>query len=454
MRPRAASATRSSASATAKRGTAPSTVALWVLVAGASLTLALHVGSAGLREPTLGFTAYYTAAWLVANDDEPPQLYDHRWFLDQTPRAGIREPRDIFNINPPPAALLFLPLVILEPRDAKLAWSLLNVGFLAGSLLVLRRTLRVAFPRATANRFWFPALCGLALVSRPIQENLRLGQAYGLMLLLAIVALDGFVRAYPGRAGAALGAMAATKTSGVLLWVALLMERRPRPLLWGGLTAVAVAVASLPFIGSAAWWEYPQWLPSLFGQRWTGLTVYQTLPSLIHHLTTYDASASPEPPLRAAWLAMPLATLLSALALAAMLFALWPLARGLPLPALRAMRFGALLALSVPLQPLGEDYHYALLLPAGAIALLAAVELPSGRRPAIAAVLASTGALLVVAPLPYTSSSLATGWWALLAYPRVYGALLLAGVIARIAMRERMEWTSALRQRGFQVSRR
>jgi hypothetical protein len=42
--------------------------------------------------------------------------------------------------------------------------------------------------------------------------------------------------------------------------------------------------------------------------------------------------------------------------------------------------------------------------------------------------LLASGVLLVGAPLPYQSPALSAGAWALLAYPKLYGALLLWAV--------------------------
>jgi hypothetical protein len=82
----------------------------------------------------------------------------------------------------------------------------------------------------------------------------------------------------------------------------------------------------------------------------------------------------------------------------------------------------AAMCLVVPLQPAGEEYHYTLLLPV-LLVLLAIL-----RRPlALTAVL---GAALLFALPAYFVDTAAFGGWprALLAYPRMYGALLLWGI--------------------------
>jgi hypothetical protein len=74
------------------------------------------------------------------------------------------------------------------------------------------------------------------------------------------------------------------------------------------------------------------------------------------------------------------------------------------------------LLLSVILVPAAEQHHYILLFPAFA---LAALSFNLSRIPLLAAT------ALVAIPLAYGSKELSEGWWSLLAYPRLYGAILL-----------------------------
>jgi hypothetical protein len=83
-----------------------------------------------------------------------------------------------------------------------------------------------------------------------------------------------------------------------------------------------------------------------------------------------------------------------------------------------------MMCLVVPLQPAGEEYHYTLLL------VVLIVVLASWRGSATGA-LALIAALLLFALPPYFLDTAAFGGWpqALLAYPRMYGSLVLWGVL-------------------------
>src|SRR5207247_1395189 len=87
-----------------------------------------------------------------------------------------------------------------------------------------------------------------------------------------------------------------------------------------------------------------------------------------------------------------------------------------------ALAFAAWAALSVVLSPVSLDYHYSLVLPSIAIVLAYWRD----TRPARAFSLVVAAAIVLIgAPLPYKSPMLSVGGWALLAYPKLYGALLI-----------------------------
>jgi len=90
------------------------------------------------------------------------------------------------------------------------------------------------------------------------------------------------------------------------------------------------------------------------------------------------------------------------------------------LPTSRALGAGA--ALSVVLSPLAEQYHFLVVLAPLSVAASLRLDL---RR---AALFALAGAMLTV-DLPFKSPALWNGATALLAYPRLYGALIVWGLL-------------------------
>jgi ABC-type molybdate transport system permease subunit len=121
------------------------------------------------------------------------------------------------------------------------------------------------------------------------------------------------------------------------------------------------------------------------------------------------------------WLAraLALATLLLTLAISALLARRAGDGRNA-----RALTLALWFAPLVASAPVGEGYHYTMVLPALLVAIWWAWRMGAALHWWVWAALA-LAALLMGAPLPYKSARLEAGWLALLAYPRVYGAYLL-----------------------------
>ena len=133
--------------------TGTSTRLAWVLAALSAGLLLIHGLLPHGGELSNGFAAYYASAWLVADGADVGHFYDDDWFRAQLPRAGLPGIADIYNVNPPTTALIFLPLVPLSPPATDWLWLAACVLFLVAALIVLVRTLREV---DGAPRRWCP----------------------------------------------------------------------------------------------------------------------------------------------------------------------------------------------------------------------------------------------------------------------------------------------------------
>jgi hypothetical protein len=314
------------------------------------------------------------------------------------------------------------------------------VALLLGGLVLLARGL--ALPAR-----WGLWAMPLALLYAPVTENLRAGQVYLLLFFLLCAAFWGLARSDDGRwamddsrrdvnvdrlssivyrqhhvvAGLALGLMLALKFAGAWLWPPLLIAGRWRALAWAGVCVAAIALISLPLIGMGAWQSFFALLPDSLTDPRRTVTAYQTVTSLFSHLLTYDARWNPAPLVDAPGVAR--ALILGVTFGALLLSARW---------ARRAERSRPLgmalcMALVVTNAPFAEGYHYPLTLAPLLVAGWWARRAQLGWR---AWAMLALAALLLGAPLPYKAAQIQAGWWALAAYPRVYGAYLLWGWIA------------------------
>lgn len=395
----------------ARRGLEIPRLVLWGLVLILAVRLALSLPQDAVR-PSHGFIAVYTTAQLLREGADASLTYDDDWFKAQIARflPGIGD----VNINPPTFALLGLPLTGLDYTGARVVWTLVSLVALIAAVGWIIYSLPL-------TGGWALLLVAYALIAQPVDANFFLGQIYLILLLLYVVTWQGFRNGRDGWLGLALGSMGIFKLAGITLWPLLVVRWRWRAILIGVGTMALVAVVSLPWLGWHAWQIYPYWVGRFNSDPSLAVTAYQTQLSLVWHLFTFDPQWNPTPlfpaPLLATWLPRLGVVLLVGLPLYLAYLA-------------RATRhsddliFAALVVANVIVGTATLDYHYALLLLPIAVLMAWARE----RRSLWVWLILGCAMWLIAADLPYRSPRLAVGAWALLAYPKLYGAWLLWGL--------------------------
>jgi hypothetical protein len=356
-----------------------------------------------------GFGAYYTSAVLLRDGDDVAHFYDDRWFNAQV-GAIVPGVQDIYTPNPPTTAALMLPLAPLSYGTARTIWTVLNLMLLAVVLWWMAREARLSTP-------WALGLASLALIAEPVYANLRQGQAYVLLLALTVFTWHGYRSRRDGLAGIALGLMLVFKTAGILLPLLLIRRRRWFALGATCVTGLIVFLASLLTMGESAWRTYFDVVSGQRNEADFAVTAYQNQFSLVHHLFVFDPQWNPHPLFQQRVVGEWLSFVATTAVVAAALLILWRSRSD-------DLSLGALVIASIVISPYSLDYHYTLLLLP--IAILVG-DFERGRAGWSWVPLAS-GCLLIAAPLPYLSTRLSSGAWALLAYPKLYGALLLLGL--------------------------
>jgi hypothetical protein len=200
---------------------------------------------------------------------------------------------------------------------------------------------------------------------------------------------------------------------------------------------LAIVAASLLVLGVGPWLRYAALLGRFGTHPELAVTAYQDVPGLFLHLFRPDDTWNPSPLLAAPVLATFLIVASALTMVGLTLRQTWwldPASRRA-----RALAFAAWVTLDVVLSPVSEDYHYVLELAPIAILLADWRDARPGRRWLAILVI---GIGLIGAPLPYKVASLAMGGWSLLAYPKLYGALLLWGLAFSALHRER-SWSGS-----------
>jgi hypothetical protein len=364
-------------------------------------------------QETQGFIGVYTSARLLREGAEVQQFYSD-WFPQQMAHMGFTV-REVFGGNPPTAALIGLPFSPLSYIDARVGWSVLSLLVLAAALMAL--------VRLTGLRgIWVPTFLAGVLSFQPLHANIRFANMYVVLLGLLTLAWWGYRQGRQWAIGPALGLMMIFKVSGGGILLLLLVQRQGKALLLIAGTAVATVLVSLPLLGIESWRTYLSLLSKLVSDPSIAVAARQSMSGFFRHLFTFDAFWNPAP-----WFVAPvLAEVLFGLSLvAALLPAAWLAARHGPSDLL----FAAFTVISIILVPTALDYHYTLM-----ILPLALVWATLQQRPRVLPLAVFAAAAFAMgADLPYQSPRLSEGLWALLAYPKLYGAWLLWGLATYLA---------------------
>ncbi|MCH8144307.1 MAG: DUF2029 domain-containing protein [Gemmatimonadetes bacterium] len=391
------------------------TAVLWIVAAMLGVRLAILV-SQRVDEPAHGFVSHYAAARLLTEGADVAQFYDDSWFEGQVVRF---EPTvtDVFGANMPTMSLLMVPLTILDYRGARVVWTAVSLLLLIATSVWLVRSLNI-------REGWVPGFFCFVFLYQPVYENLSHGQMYVLVLVLLSLAWQGYSAVRAGLLGTTLGALFVTKTAALMMWPLLLVQRQWRALMLGAVTILVVAVGSLPVMGINVWKVYLGKAAALPSNPLLAVTAYQTQLSFFRHLFVFQDPAIGEPIANLPFLGAVFPWIGVAVLLGISAFVAYRCGKS-------DLIFAAFVLISLILSPVSLDYHYVIALLPIAI-LLADLQKKMVSRDGLVLM---AGALLIGADLPYRALRLTNGAWALFAYPKLYGGLLLWGLALTRSLR-------------------
>lgn len=362
--------------------------------------------------------------WLgtqLAHGNVGPTVYDDEAVTAEMQRLTDGRVRDIVSPSPPTLALFTAPLAVLKSSTVQPTWAALGVLAILAAVVLTYRA--VGWPRESLP-LAILLTAGL-LLSAPLQEDLSRGQIYHLTLLWMAVSTWGYATGRDWLIGLGLALALTMKVAGVPIWLLLAFERRWRALAWASAWTLALVIVSLQWIPVATYsrWMFdvvPVWLvtPKMM------VPAYQTVTGFMQHLLRFDPAWNPGPLANVPTVARLLVVAVSS---------------GLLIATLRASRrdpdpsttvFAAAIVLGIVIQPTIEQYGYV----TGFVPFVVGT-MEWARRPSftVGLCLLAAAALLAI-PFPYKHPLLGQGALALLAYPRLYGGLLLWGILMRQSM--------------------
>ena len=193
------------------------------------------------------FPNYYTAAKLTRQGQPLRLFYDWTWFQRQIHYAGIDHQLGGYVPHTPATMLPFIPLSFLEPQTAKRAWLLLELLFLAASIVLLSRLSGLSL---------LETLVLALLAHAALGNNFVIGQYYLFILLLLICGIGCLLRGRDALGGALIGLIFTLKlyTAPFLLLFAVRRQWKAA----GGFLAVVAAITAVAvaIFGPHAIWYF------------------------------------------------------------------------------------------------------------------------------------------------------------------------------------------------------
>ena len=98
---------------------------LWVIATALSIYF-LYFSFKNANQPSQGFASYYTASNLLIKGESVADFYNDDWFSSKVEKyvPGVYE---IYLINMPTTALIFLPIANFNYKTAKIIWTIFNL---------------------------------------------------------------------------------------------------------------------------------------------------------------------------------------------------------------------------------------------------------------------------------------------------------------------------------------
>ncbi|MDH3268651.1 MAG: DUF2029 domain-containing protein [Ignavibacteria bacterium] len=362
--------------------------------------------------PSYGFASYYTASNLLIEGEDVADFYDDDWFSSKVENYvhGVYE---IYLVNMPTTALIFLPIANFDYKTARLIWIIFNLVLLAVVVGLIIRRMKF-------GEIWLPLVLISFLSFQPLYVNISNGQVYSFIFCLLVLAWFAYESGIDTLLGNIIGVVFILKTAGSFLIILFAFQKKWKSLLWVFVTVVFYFIASLPLLGLNSWSAYGNKLLSYTSSPTLSVTAYQSVHSFFHHLFVFDAQWNLEPLINLPLIGKSLTIIFSLGILIVTIVSALKFKKS-------DLAFGSFIIAGLILNPATIDYHYMLIL----IPIIILIDWLKNNCSFSMWAIFLFSFLLIALSIPYTSAKVTSGLWAVLAYPKLYGALGLLGLVLR-----------------------
>ncbi len=355
-------------------------------------------------QPSHGFATYYTASNLFLDGESVVDFYDDDWFSLKVEKyvPGIYE---VYLINLPTTALVFLPVANFNYTQAKIIWTIFDI-------LLLAIVIGLIINRLKLEGVWLPLALIIIFSFQPLYANVAFGQVYIFIFFLLVLTWFAYESGSEKPVGIIIGLVLILKTIGIFLLILLALGKKWKSLLWTILALIFLFTATLPLFGLNSWFAYFNKVLDYSSNPTLSVTAYQSVHSFFHHFFVFDAQWNPVPFFNLPLLGKSMTILFTLIILIVTIVFAFKSKKS-------ELSFGSFIIVGIILSPPSIDYHYILMLIPIFILLDWLIKNPSVYWRSLFVI----SYLLIAASLPYISSKITEGWWAVFAYPKLYGAL-------------------------------
>ena len=370
---------------------------------------------------TYGFAAYYTYSKILIDGGNLSDGYNADYFNQKITEYGFQNIYDLYNIIPT-NVFVYLVVAWLEPLPAKIVWGIISILLLGLSLLLLFKTFKIKLTDNTG------LLCIIVIfLWHPLYENIALGQMYILVLFLFSLCLYGVSRGnkFSGSIPVALGI--ASKGYGILLYLWFLATKRYKEFLISVLILVLLIVITLPIIHISTWKTFVEITGATLGRFNEDSNVaYQNINGFIRHLLVYDKDLNPNS----------IANIPSNIAFYVVIIINLSFIMLLLIKARKyynnkdsvLISCSAMIAASVLTAPMAEEYTFILFIPLTFVIGITLYNNLGYNRFTLINILYVLSVLMLLLPLHYKDFQMTAFPVYLLAYPKLYGGLIMIGL--------------------------
>ncbi len=243
------------------------------------------------------FSNYYTASRLLLEGKSiEPAYRDPVWFQKQIDRYGFQNQIGGFIPHPPPTALVFTPLALMEPVAAKQLWTIFNIGLVALNIYLLSQ---ISGLNWLITGILFLAT-GFGLIN-----NFLNGQLYLLLLTSILLGLYFHKSQHPVLAGISLGSLVLVKYFGAFFLLFFLWRRQWKLIVSAAGTILVVLILTTILTDLQTLQTYMAGvLPRhLAGEIQDPFTIhFQSWNSLFRNLFLFEETLNPDPVLSSPFL--------------------------------------------------------------------------------------------------------------------------------------------------------